>query len=119
MTEDGDIKPLKRSVEESKQGGLVGSLPLQLLHGGAPGFHALPVSRRPQLTHDIGCGLAGFIAAIRWKGDGAYPCVPASTIALAHLGQIDHVLFVRPGVGTYRHFYAKAAATQPHTIDCV
>src|SRR5215831_19067550 len=80
---------------------------------------ALPASRRPQLTHDIGCGLAGFVAAIRWKGDGAYPRVPASAIALAHFGQIDHVLFVGPGVGTYRHFYAKAAAAHPNTVDRV
>src|SRR5215813_5273480 len=86
---------------------------------GTPNESALPLSRGPQLTHDIRCGLAGFVAATRWKGDGAYPRVPASAIALADLGQVDHILFVGPGVGTDRHFYTKAAAAQPHTVDCV
>src|SRR5260370_5147279 len=62
------------------------------------------------------CGSASIDTAMGGKRVGADPRVSAAAVALADLGQVQHVSFFGPGIRSYRHFHAKTAAAQTNAI---
>lgn len=62
---------------------------------------------RAQFFHDVLSGFAGGFKLTGWERNGSDACVSAAAVTFADLGEIFHVLRVRPGIGSNGNLYAE------------